>query len=88
MLGEPTSSGTWTESNDNARNKGDFVMIYLFDTKAAKDHYFPSGMNWWEQEDISQVLEDHQATFDLLFGKYFGQDRYQNEEYLMFARAK
>ncbi len=63
-------------------------MIYLFDTKAAKDHYFPSGINWWEQEDISRVLEDHQATFDLLFGKYFVQDKYQNEEYLMFARAK
>jgi len=88
MLGEPTSSGTWTESNDNARNKGDFVMIYLFDTKTAKDYYFPSGMNWWEQEDISRVLEDHQSTFDQLFGKYFVQDRYQNEEYLMFARSK
>ncbi len=88
MLGEPTSSGGWGTSNNNAKEKGDFVLIYFFDTKAAKEHYFPSGINWWEQEDISHVLELHQATFDKLFGKYFIQDRYQNEEYLMFARAK
>jgi hypothetical protein len=88
MLGEPTSSGGWGSSNNNAKEKGDFVLIYFFDTKATKEHYFPPGINWREQADISQVLEHHQATFDKLFGKYFIQDRYQNEEYLMFARAK
>lgn len=63
-------------------------MIYLFDTEDTKDHYFPPNINWWEQENISKVLKHHQATFDKLFGKYFVQDKYQNEEYLMFARAK
>ncbi len=88
MLGEPTSSGSWTTSNNNAVGKGDFVLIYLFDTKAAKEHYFPPGINWWEGKEISQVLQDHQATWDKFFGKYFIQDKYQNEEYSMFARAK
>lgn len=88
MLGEPISSGGWGTSNNIAVEKGDFVMYYLFDTKATRDHYFPAGINWWEQEDISNVLEHHQATFDKLFGKYFVQEKYQNEEYLMFARAK
>jgi hypothetical protein len=88
MLGEPTSSGSWGTSNNNAKEKGDFVLIYFFDTKATKDHYFPPDINWWEQENISQVLKYHQATFDKLFGKYFIQDKYQNEEYLMFASAK
>lgn len=88
MLGEPLSSGTWTETNDNAREKGDFVMIYLFDTKAAKEHYFPPGKNWWEGKEISEVLKNHNSTWEKFFGKYFVQDKYQNEEYLMFARAK
>ena len=88
MLGEPVGSGSWTESNDNARRKGDFVLIYFFDSKAAKEHYFPPNMNWWEGKEISDVLKKHQSTWDKLFGKYFVQDKYQMEEYLMFARAK
>lgn len=88
MLGEPVSSGTWTKSNDNAINNGDFVMIYMFDTKAAKEHYFPPGKNWWEGKEISEVLKNHNSTWEKFFGKYFAQDKYQNEEYLMFARAK
>lgn len=88
MLGEPISSGGWGTSNNNAKEKGDFVLFYFFDTKAARDHYFPPNINWWEQENISQVMENHQATFDKLFSKYFIQDKYQNEEYLMFASAK
>lgn len=87
MLGEPTHSGNSTTVNDNAIEKGDFVMVYFFDTEATKDHYFPPNSNWWEQEDIQDVLSHHQVTFDE-FGKYFIQDKYQNEEYRMFARAR
>lgn len=88
MLGEPVSSGSWTESNNKAVEKGDFVMIYMFDTKAAKEHYFPPGQNWWEGKEISEVLKNHGDIWEKFFGKYFIQDKYQNEEYLMFARAK
>ena len=88
MLGEPIRSGGWGTQNNTAKEKGDFVLIYFFDTKATEDHYFPPNSNWWEQKDISYVLEHHKTTVDKLFGKYFIQDKYQIEEYLMFARAK
>lgn len=87
-LGEPISSGSWTTPNNNAKEKGDFVLIYTFDNVDTRDYYFPAGKDWRNQEVISKVLKEHQSTIDQLFGKYFVQDKYQNEEYLMFASAK
>jgi len=85
MLGEPIKSGTWTTTNNNAKEKGDFVLIYFFDSKVAKERYFtPTGMS----DEIMKVIKEHQSTWDALFGKYFVQDKYQMEEYLMFATAK
>ena len=85
MLGEPIKSGTWTTNNNNAKEKGDFVLIYFFDSKVAQERYFtPNGMS----DEIMKVIKEHQSTWDALFGKYFVQDKYQMEEYLMFATAK
>ena len=85
MLGEPISSGGWGKPNNIAKEKGDFVLVYFFDSKVAHERYFtPTGMN----DEIKKVIKEHQSTWDALFGKYFVQDRYQMEEYLMFASAK
>lgn len=46
MLGEPLKSGRWGTTNNNAKEKGDFVVIYFFDTKKTKDHYFPEDGGW------------------------------------------
>ena len=85
MLGEPINSGTWTTTNNDAKEKGDFVLIYFFDSKVAKERYFTAtGLS----DEIMKVIKEHQTTWDALFGKYFVQDKYQMEEYLMFATAK
>jgi hypothetical protein len=86
MLGEPTGSGKWGKSDNSAKEKGDFVLVYLFDSPRTRDHYFPPGKPW--SEEIQKVLAEHKSTWDDLFGKYFVQDKYQNEEYTMFASAK
>jgi hypothetical protein len=85
MLGEPIRSGTWTNSDNKAKEKGDFVLVYFFDSKVAQERYFtPNGMS----DEIKKVIKENQSTWDALFGKYFVQDKYQMEEYLMFATAK
>lgn len=86
MLGEPISSGGWGKPDNKAKEKGDFVLIYFFDSPATRDHYFPPNGPW--SDEVLKVISDNQATWDALFGKYFIQDKYQNEEYLMFASAK
>lgn len=86
MLGEPTGSGKWGKSDNTAKEKGDFVLIYLFDSPRTRDHYFPANGPW--SDEIQKVLADHKSTWDKFFGKYFIQDKYQNEEYTMFASAK
>jgi hypothetical protein len=85
MVGEPIKSGGWGTINNQAKEKGDFVLIYFFDSKQTKDHYFPES-GW--SDDIANGIKKHQATFDKLFGKYFIQDKYLMEEYLMFASSK
>ncbi|GAA4457109.1 hypothetical protein GCM10023189_27320 [Nibrella saemangeumensis] len=85
-LGEPTGSGKWGKSDNTAKEKGDFVLIYFFDSPRTRDHYFPPNGPW--SEEIQKVLAEHKSTWDDLFGKYFIQDKYQNEEYTMFATAK
>ena len=86
MLGEPLRSGGWGTENNIAKEKGDFVLYYIFDTKRTKDFYFPEDGSW--SEAVVNGIAKHQSTFDKLFGKYFIQDKYQNEEYLMFASSK
>lgn len=86
MVGEPVKSGGWGTPNNNAKEKGDFVLVYFFDSRQTKDHYFPEGGGW--SDDIVKGIAKHQSTFDKLFGKYFVQDKYQMEEYLMFASSK
>jgi hypothetical protein len=86
MLGEPLRSGGWGTTDNKVKEKGDFVLIYVFDTKETKDRYFPESGGW--SDEIATGVAKHQATFDKLFGKYFVQDKYQMEEYVMFASAK
>ena len=60
MLGEPINSGTWTTTNNNAKEKGDFVLIYFFDSKVAKERYFtPTGLSdeiMNEDDSIKEVI--------------------------------
>jgi hypothetical protein len=86
QLGEPTASGKWGTSDNTAKEKGDFVLIYFFDSPRTRDHYFPPNGSW--SEEIQKVLAEHKSTWDDFFGKYFIQDKYQNEEFTMFASAK
>ena len=85
-VGEVVSSSGWSTPNDNYKEKGDFVMVYFFDSKQARDYYFPEDGSW--SVAIQKGIAKHQSTFDKLFGKYFIQDKYQNEEYMMFAKSK
>jgi hypothetical protein len=84
MVGEPVSSAGWGKTNDNDKEK-DFVMIYFLDSKETANHYFPDGKN---SDEINEGIKKHQSTFDKLFGKYFVLDKYQHEDYLMFASSK
>jgi hypothetical protein len=86
MIGEPTGSGKWGKSDNTAKEKGDFVLIYFFDSPRTRDHYFPPNGPW--SDEIQKVLADHKSTWDKFFGKYFIQDKYQRDEYTMFASAK
>ncbi|WP_297707930.1 hypothetical protein [uncultured Eudoraea sp.] len=86
QVGEPVSSGGWGTKDNKAKDKGDFVMVYFFDSKETRDYYFPEDGSW--SEAIVNGIAKHQSTFDQLFGKYFIQDKYQNEEYMMFASSK
>jgi hypothetical protein len=86
QLGEPTASGKWGVGDNTASEKGDFVLLYLFDSPRTRDHYFPPNGDW--SEEIKKVLADHPGIWDDFFGKYFIQDKYRNEEYTMFASAK
>ncbi|HEY5918704.1 MAG TPA: hypothetical protein VIU13_14915 [Chryseolinea sp.] len=84
-IGEVVSSSGWGTPNDKYKEKGDFVMVYFFDSKETLEYYFPK--DGWS-DAINKGIAKHQATFDKLFGKYFIQDKYQNETYMMFGRSK
>ena len=64
----------------------DFVIIYIFDSKWTRDHYFPEPDVW--SDEIHRAIEKNQSAFDRLFGVYFVQSKYESHEYIMFARAK
>ena len=84
-VGEVVSSSGGGTPNDKYKEKGDFVMVYFFDSKETQEYYFPES-GW--SDAIVKGIAKHQSTFDKLFGKYFIQDKYQNETYMMFARSK
>ena len=86
VLGEPLRSGGWGTENNIAKEKGDFVLFYIYDSMESKEYYFPSEGGFGEA--LNKGIAKHQSTFDKLFDKYFIQDKYQNEEYLMFASSK
>lgn len=65
--------------------QGDFVLIYMFDSKWTRDHYFPGEGEL--SEEIQEIIE--KPEFTQFLGKYFTQEGYDNyRDYLMFARAK
>lgn len=83
-LGEPVKSARWG-SKDNSDKEKDFVIIYSFDSKETYDRYFPKdGFG----PEIVEGMKKHQSTIDKFFGKYFVQERYQFEDYMMFASSK
>ncbi len=84
MLGETVKSAKWG-SRDSTDKEKDFVVIYFFDSKETYDRYFPKDRFGAE---IVEGIKKHQPTIDKLFGKYFVQERYQFEDYLMFASSK
>ena len=57
MVGEPLRSGGWGTENNNAKEKGDFVVIYFFDSKQTRDHYFPESGGW--SSDIVNGIKKH-----------------------------
>lgn len=64
----------------------DFVMIYTFDSKWTRDHYFPEEDVY--SDEVIQAVEKYQDTYDKLFGYYFKEEQYSYKDFLMFARAK
>ena len=84
MLGEPVKSAKWG-SRDSTDKEKDFVVIDFFDSKETYDRYFPKeGFG----SEIVEGIKKHQSTVDKLFGKYFLKEKYQFEDYLMFASSK
>ena len=87
MVGLPGKSGKWgSEPDGKVKQKCDFAIIYIFDSKKTLDRYFPPDGAW--SDEIKKVLEEHKSIWDDYFGKYFVQDKYYMEQYLMFASAK
>ena len=86
IVGEPAKSGKWGESDGKVKQKGDFAIVYMFDSKKTLDRYFPPDGTW--SDEIKNVLAEHKSVWDDYFGKYFVQDKYYMEEYLMFGSAK
>ena len=84
MLGEPVKTAGWGPK-DSAGKEKDFVVIYFFDSKETYDRYFPAdGFG----AEITEGIKRHQSTIDQFFGKYFVQDKYQFEDYMMYASSK
>ena len=84
MIGESVKSARWG-SRDSTDKEKDFVVIYFFDSKETYDRYFPKeGFG----AEIVEGIKKHQSTIEKLFGKYFIQERYQFEDYLMFSSSK
>jgi hypothetical protein len=84
MLGEPVKTAGWGGTDSTGKEK-DFVIIYFFDSKETYDRYFPKeGLN----EEIKEARKRNQSVIDRLFGKYFIQEKYQFEDYLMYASSK
>lgn len=83
-IGEPIKSSGWGSKDADEKEK-DFVMIYSFDSKETYDRYFPKDGSGPE---IMEGIKKNQSTYDKLLGKYFIRERYQFEDYLMFASSK
>ena len=84
MIGDPVKTANWG-SKDSTDKQKDFVIIYFFDSKETYDKYFPKeGFG----TEITEGIKKNQSTIDKFFGKYFIQERYQFEDYLMFASSK
>jgi hypothetical protein len=71
---------------NRGKGRGDFIMIYTWDSKWTRDYYFPKAGE--RNDQVKEAIEKHQDTYDKLFGKYFIKDEYYYEAYLMFASAK
>ena len=86
-FGKPLRSGGWGTTNNNLKEKADFVLIYSFDNSNTASLYFPKdgGTSKLFADDLTKHMSVVNNTF---FGKYFVRDEYQIEEYLMFASSK
>jgi len=84
MLGEPVKTAGWGARDSTGKEK-DFVIIYFFDSRETYDRYFPKeGFN----KEIKEARERNQSIIDKLFGTYFIQEKYQFEDYMMYASSK
>ncbi len=84
MLGEPAKTAGWGSKESKDKEK-DFVIIYFFDAKETYDRYFPKeGFG----EEMKEGIKRNQLTIDKLFGKYFTREKYQFEDYMMYASSK
>lgn len=84
MLGVPVKTARWGTKDSTDKEK-DFVIIYFFDSKETYDRYFPrEGFS----EEIKEGIKRNQSTVDKFFEKYFIYEKYQFEDYMMYASAK
>ena len=85
LLGEHTGGGLWGGKLEIDTSKGDFVIFYIFDSKQTKDFYFPKNGPW--NELVQNAIKRHPIVNDF-FEKYIDKQRYEMNEYTIFATGK
>jgi len=76
MLGKPDRGGA----------KGDFVIVYTFDSKWTRDYYYPIEGQFGEP--IKKVIEKYKIIYEKIFETYFVGEEYSYDDYLLFAESK
>jgi hypothetical protein len=54
--------------------KGDFVLVYMFDSKYTHQRYFPPDGSFGDE--INKVYEENKTTCDDFHNKYFVLEKY------------
>ena len=85
ILGEHTGGGLWGGEWTVDPVKGDLVIFYIFDSKRTKDFYFPKDGPW---NDLIKNAMQKYPIVDDFFRKYVDKEKYQMNEYTIFASAK
>ena len=71
---------------DRGGAKGDFVVIYTFDSKWTRDLYYPKDGEYGEP--MRKIVEKYSTIVNKHFETYFVQEEYSYDDYLLFSWAK